>query len=96
MHVRCLAQGLAPNSEIMFSLPSLRGNNSNQRKVKDSGCQFLAHFGPKITFEITFLNFCSLSVAVLIEYTSGCPKKSSSVHPYFIGKKEKKPKDCKV
>lgn len=41
MYVRCLAQGLARNSEIKFFLPSLRANNSNQMKIKDSGCQFM-------------------------------------------------------
>lgn len=67
MYIKCLAQGLAHSSEIMFPLSSLRGVTSNQRKIKDNGCQFHVHFGSERTFEITFLNFCSLSVAVMIE-----------------------------
>lgn len=70
----------------MFSLLSLRGNNSNQKKIKDRGWQFLVHFGSKRTFEITFLKFCLL-VAVLVEYPSGCSAKSPSVHPCFTGKR---------
>lgn len=51
MYVECLARGLARNSEIKFPLPSLRANNSNQMKIKDSGCQFHVHFGLERIFE---------------------------------------------
>lgn len=51
MYIECLAQGLAHNSQIKFSLPSLRANNSNQMKIKDSGCQFHVHFESERTFE---------------------------------------------
>lgn len=61
-YVKCLAQSLARLSEIMFSLPSL--GDSNQRKVKDCGCQFHVQFGLERTFEITCLNFGSFSETV--------------------------------
>lgn len=65
MHVKCLAQSLAHNSEITFSLPSLNGKNSNQMNIKDSGCRLHVHIVSERTFEITLKMFVHYQI---VEY----------------------------